>query len=193
MKLNDYLRRAKLALAVLAGSGINMKEGVPLGRASAFVQQHRAIDFIKDEVTGLLVPSRYAPLDEGELVWNVITTAGRDYLHLQGYGTSGLGTNGLNFIGLSNDTLTETTASTTLSNEITLNGLGRAAGSYAHTGGTNTTTVSKVFTATGTQSAQKAALFTAVSAGTMNHALAFTQRNLVNTDTLTVTFTITLG
>ena len=89
--------------------------------------------------------------------------------------------------------VSETTASTTLSNEITLNGLGRAQGAYAHTASTNTTTITEVFTATGTQSAQKAALFTAVSAGTMNHALAFTQRNLVNTDTLTVTFTITLG
>jgi len=156
---------------------MNLPEHVKLPRASALIEHRNA--------AGELLHS--------EIVHNVITTAGRDFLHLQGYGSSGLGANGLNFIGLSNDTLTETSASTTLSNEITLNGLGRAAGTVAHTAGTNTTTISKTFTATGTQSAQKAALFTASSAGTMNHALAFTQRNLVNGDTLAITFTITLG
>ena len=43
------------------------------------------------------------------------------------------------------------------------------------------------------QAAQKAALFTAASAGTMNHALAFTQRSLQVGDQLAVTFTITLS
>lgn len=128
-----------------------------------------------------------------EEIHNVITNSGRDFLHLQGYGTSGLGTNGLNYIGLSNDTLTETSASTTLSNEIATSGLTRAQGTVTHTAGTNTTTVDKTFTASGTVSAQKAALFTASSAGIMNHALAFTQRSLISGDTLQVTFTITLG
>ena len=59
--------------------------------------------------------------------------------------------------------------------------------------GTNTSTISRTFTASGTQSAQKAALFTASSAGTMNHVLSFTQRNLISGDTLAITFTITLG
>ena len=124
---------------------------------------------------------------------NVVTNAGRDYLHLQGYGTSGLGTNGLNYQGLSNDTVTETSSSTTLSNEITTNGLGRAQGTVAHTAGTNTTTIAHTFTATGAQSAQKCALFTLSSAGTMCHVLSFTQRALVAADTLTITDTITLG
>lgn len=134
----------------------------------------------------------------GKLLWkghayNVITNAGRDFLHQQGYKDTGLGTNGLNYIALSNDTLTETASSTTLSTEIAANGLSRAQGTYAHTAGTNTTTISKTFTASGTQSAQKAALFTASSAGTMCHVLAFTQRNLISGDTLAITFTITLG
>jgi hypothetical protein len=151
-------------------------EAVRLPRASAVIEHRNA--------AGALI-SR-------EVSHNVITTAGRDFLHTQGYGLSPAG-NGLNFIGLSNDTLTETSASTTLSNEIVANGLERAQGSVAHTGGTNTTTVSKLFTASGGQAAQKAALFTASSGGTMNHALAFTQRTLVTGDTLTVSFTITLG
>lgn len=128
-----------------------------------------------------------------ETVYNVITTAGRDFLHVQGYGSAGLGSNGLNYIALSNDTLTETSASTTLSNEITLNGLGRAQGTVSHTNGTNTTTIARTFTATGAQSAQKAALFTLSSGGTMNHALAFSQKNLATNDQLAITFTITVG
>lgn len=134
----------------------------------------------------------------GKLLWkgrsyNLITNAGRDFLHQQGYKDTGLGSNGLNYIALSNDTVGETASSTTLSNEIASNGLTRAQGTYAHTAGTNTTTISKTFTASGTQSAQKAALFTASSSGTMCHVLSFTQRNLISGDTLAITFTITLG
>ena len=106
-----------------------------------------------------------------ETIYNVKTTAGIDFTFAQTYGTSAQA-NGLNYIALSNDTLTETSASTTLSTEITANGLGRA---------------------TGAQSAQKAALFSASTAGTMHHALAFTQRALQIGDQLAVTFTITLS
>lgn len=173
------IERVKHAASVAVGAMLRntLHEEVKLPRARALIEHRNA--------AGELLHS--------EVSHNVITTAGRDFLHRQGYASSGLGANGLNYIGLSNDTLTETSASTTLSNEITANGLGRAQGTVAHTPGTNTTTVSRTFTASGTQSAQKAALFTASSSGTMNHALAFTQRNLLNGDTLAVTFTITLG
>ena len=143
------------------------------------------------------VDKRFSELMESlfeEEKHNVVTNSGRDFLHQQGYQTTGLGSNGLNYIALSNDTLTETTSSTTLSNEITTNGLGRAQGTVAHTSGTNTTTVAYTFTcATASQAAQKAALFTASSSGVMCHVLAFTQRTLQVGDTLTITFTITLG
>lgn len=129
-----------------------------------------------------------------ETVKNLVTLSGRDFIHHQAYGSSALGANGLNYIGLSNDTLTETDASTTLSNEIAANGLTRAQGTVSHTSGTDTTTVSHVFTCTtATQSAQKAALFTAASSGIMCHPLAFTQRTLEVADTLTITFTIVLA
>lgn len=154
-----------------------MGEVVKLPRAQALIEHRNA----KGELLG------------SEIVHNVITTAGRDFMHQQCYKDTGLGSVGLCYIGLSNDTLTETSASTTLSNEIAANGLTRAIGTYAHTTGTNTTTITKTFTASGTQAAQKAALFTASSSGTMNHALAFTQRSLVSGDTLAITFTITLG
>lgn len=172
----------------LASSGLS--DAIVVQRARGVVEHRRPTRWLAD---GQPDPDSYVAVSPPEVTYNVKTNAGIDFLHTQGYGSSGLGANGLNYIALSNDTLTEGAGSTTLSNEITINGLGRAQGTVAHTAGTTTTTISKTFTATGTQSAQKAALFTASSAGTMCHALAFTQRNLISGDTLTVTFTITLS
>lgn len=199
-------------LAII-GAGMNTKivEEIILGRARGQFQHARPKDWVKDPKTGLLVPDHrwiddaiFGPkgkidpdclevLGEDDVL-NLITNPGRIFLHTQGYGTTGLGANGLNFIALSNDTVTETAASTVLSNEIATNGLTRAVGTVTlPTGSGNVTTIAKVFTASGTQSAQKAALFTAASVGTMNHVLGFTQRALINGDTLSVTFSITLG
>ncbi len=188
--MREFLRSLeKVGASLLMKSGLS--QHVPIGRASMTVTQRRPVEFT--ERNGVLIPSRFEEVGAPETVWNVITNSGRDFLHNQGYGTTGLGANGLNFIGLSDDSLTETSASTTLSNEITTNGLGRAQGTVNHSAGTNTTTIERTFTASGTQSARKAALFTAVSSGIMNHALSFTQRSLINGDTLQITFTITLG
>ncbi len=166
-----------------------MQETVGGGRAKILITHRRPTRWLAD---GAPDPESYVQVGDVEEVWNVITNAGRDFLHTQGYGAAGVA-NGLNFIALSNDTLTETATSTVLSNEIVANGLSRASGTVAHTTGTNTTTVDKTFTATGSQSAQKAALFTASSAGTMNHVLSFSQRALISGDTLQCTFTITIG
>jgi hypothetical protein len=158
-------------------------DAVKVWRAKGEVAHIRCRNVVKQ--TGCRVLSR-------QTVYNVKTTAGIDFTFAQTYGTSAQA-NGLNYIELSNDTLTETTASTTLSTPITANGLARAIGAYAHTAGTSTATISKTFTcATAPQSAQKAALFSASSGGTMHHALAFTQRALQVGDQLAVTFTITL-
>jgi hypothetical protein len=170
-----------------------LAEKVGSGRASAVIAHRRPTDFVKDKATGLLVPDRFRLLDEPELVWNQITNAGRDYLHVQGYGTSGLGANGLNWIALTNTAVTPAAGDTTLSGEIVSNGLSRAQGTVTHTNGTNTTGVDKTFTATGTQACQACALFSASSVGTMNHELTFTQRSLVTNDTIQITYTITLG
>ena len=136
---------------------------------------------------------------KGNLLWeetvhNLVTTAGRDFLHAQCYASSGIGSNGLNYIALSNDSGSPSTSDTTLTGEIVSNGLARAQGTVAHTSGTDTTTVSKTFTCSGSaQSCQKLALFTQSSGGTMCHETAFTQRNLNPGDTLAVTASITLG
>ena len=140
---------------------------------------------------------RFGRLSETEAE-NLITNVGRIFMHTQGYGTAGLGANGLNWIALSNDTVTETATSTTLSNEIAANGLTRVQGTVTlPVAAGNQTTVDKTFTcSTGVQSAQKTALFTASSGGTMNHVLGFAQRTLQPGppgDTLQITDTIILG
>ncbi len=178
---------------------IQLRETISLPPAIGLIQHLRSK---KKDKWGVPLPIRTNPdgtpvIDEDvevlseEVIRNVITTVGRDFIHTQSYGTSPAA-NGLNYIGLSNATLTETSASTTLSSEIAANGLTRVIGTVSHTAGTTTTTIAKTFTcATAQQAAQKAALFTAVSGGTMNHVLAFTQRTLEIGDTLAVTFTIT--
>ena len=176
MKLTE---RCAEAAKILIGMKSNtlLDEAVKVHRASGHIQHIRDGKVIFEET-----------------VYNVKTTVGIDFTFLQTYNSTAAGqTTGLSWIALSNDTLTETTASTVLSTEIAANGLARAAGTYAHSAGTSTATITKTFTcATAPQAAQKAALFSASSAGTMHHALAFTQRSLQIGDQLAVTFTITL-
>lgn len=162
---------------------LGLTDGVVVLRAQGIIEHRRP------DANGEMV------LLDRQVTYNLVTDAGRDFMHAQVYST-GPGANGLNYIALSNDAVTETTASTALSNEITANGLARAIGAYAHTAGTNTTTITKTFTASGAQSAQKAALFNVTGppvAGTMNHVLGFTQRSLQINDTLQITFTLTIG
>jgi hypothetical protein len=169
----------------------NLRDEVVLGRARLTVEQLRPTRFLADGSPDLTSYERVGDVDE---VWNQITNSGRDFLHQQGYATSGIGTNGLNWIALTNTAITPAAGDTTLSGEITTNGLARAQGVVAHTAGTNITTVANTFTCvTAAQAAQAAALFTASSAGTMNHELTFPQRSLQVNDQLVLTFQITLG
>jgi hypothetical protein len=183
-------------LGAAVARGALVREAVTLARAFGEVTHRRPRKWRRERASGLLVPDpesyEIVDVDRG---WNLITNAGRIFLHTQGYGTSGLGANGLNWIANSNDAVTETATSTVLSAEIAANGLTRAQGTVTlPTGAGNQTTISKLFTASGAQSAQKSALFTASSAGTMCHVLAYSsQKTLASGDTLTVTFTITLG
>lgn len=176
MKLID---RVKEAGKILVGMKCNtdLSEAVKVHRATGHIQHLRNGKVIWEET-----------------VYNVKTTVGIDFTFLQTYNSSAAGqTTGLSWIALSNDTLTETVASTILSTEIVANGLARAAGTYAHSAGASTATIAKTFTCTtAPQSAQKAALFSAASSGTMHHVLAFTGRSLQINDQLAVTFTITL-
>lgn len=208
MGFKEFIKYQERAITALFAKN-ELVENWGSGRASCTITHKRPREWVQDPKTGLLVPqltpikrkfgpgADFDPFDEigeTETVWNLITNVGRIQLHTAGYGTTGLPSNGFNYIALSNDAVSETAASTTLSNEIAANGLSRAQGTVTLPTGSGTqTTIARTFTATGSQSAQKAALFDASSSGDMNHVLAFTQRSLITNDTLAVTFTITLG
>ena len=165
-------------------------ETVSLPRAKVLIHQERAYDF--DEKTGLWV---YKPVDEDEVALNLITNSGRVQLHTYGYGTTSRA-NGFNYIALSNDAAAPAATDTTLASELVGSGLSRVQGVVTlPTGSGNQTTVANTFTYTGgsSQGVQKTALFDASSSGNMNHEIQFTQRTLFTNDTLTMTFTITLG
>jgi hypothetical protein len=94
------------------------------------------------------------------------------------------------YIALSNSVITPAPTDTALSGEITGNGLTRTLGTATHTSNATSYTLPVIFTASGTQAAQAAAVFNASSSGTMCFENTFTQASLVSGDTLTVTWTI---
>jgi hypothetical protein len=169
-----------------------IQEAVPTPRARVQIHVERAYDF--DEKTGLFM--RRQEEDDVE-AFNLITDAGRVRLHTFCYDTASR-TNGLNYVALSNDSGAPAAGDTALATELTADGLARAQGTVTlATGSGNQTTIQKIFTYLGaTQAVQKTALFDAAGppvAGVMAHEILFTQRTLFTNDTLTVTFTITLG
>ncbi len=101
------------------------------------------------------------------------------------------------FIGLTTDTTAITGAETTLTSELTTNGLARALGTYAHTTNTTSYTLQKAFSATGTQAAiHRAGCFTCLT-NTAGGLLIFisdlnADASVANGDTLTVTWTVNI-
>lgn len=103
-----------------------------------------------------------------------------------------------NYIALSNNATSPAASdcaagstTCTLTSEITTNGLARHIATQSHSNGTNTWAITYTWTAGGTQSVQEAGMFNASSSGTMAFEAAFTQVNLVSTDTFTATWTVT--
>lgn len=146
-----------------------------------------------ERLEALLDGLRNGTLPQPDLL-NLVINAGRIYMFGQCYQTSGIGA-GLNYIANSPDAVSgnETASSTTLSSERTTNGLARAQATVTSpTGSGNTGTIDKTFTATGTTSSLKSAVFNASSAGTMQHVIEYSgTKSLVSTETLQVTYTIT--
>jgi hypothetical protein len=165
-------------------------------KARAVVRVHveRAYDY--DEKRGIWLYRQEEPDEEAH---NLITNTGRVQMHTQLYGTAAppILTNGFNWIGLSNDATAPAATDTSLASELVGNGLSRVQGVVTLPTGSGTmTTIANTFTYTGggSQGIQKTALFTVAGppvAGIMNHEIAFTQRTLFTSDTLSLTFTIT--
>ncbi len=128
---------------------------------------------------------------------NLLNTDGRDFLHAQGYVETAANTTiGAQYIAVTADSGSASAGNTTLTGEISSGGLGRAqATTITHTDNTNTTTLAKTFTASATHTAvHRSGLFNATSSGIMVHEAVFaSDATLVSGDTLTVTWTITLG
>jgi len=131
---------------------------------------------------------------------NLLTTDGRDFFHAQVYTNTSAGTVGANFIALTSDSTGAAAGDTTLPAEIGVgavaaNGLGRAiATTITHVDDSNTTTLVKTFTSSGTHTAvQMSGTFNAATTGILAHEAVFTSVTLVSSDTLQVTWTLTLG
>ena len=127
---------------------------------------------------------------------NLLTNNGRDYAISQFYTNTSAGGVGMNFIALTSDSTGADAGDSTLPSEITTGGLERAlATTITHSTGTNSTTLAKTFTSSGTHTAvQMSGTFNQLAVGgTIGHESVFTSVSLASSDTLTVTWTLTLG
>jgi len=127
---------------------------------------------------------------------NLLTDMGRDYFIAQCYVNTSAGGVGCNFIALTSDTTGANADDELLPSEITTNGLERlAADSIVHAGDSNSTVMVKTFTASGTHTAvQMSGTFNQLAVGgTIGHEAVFTPVTLASSDTLAVTWTLTLG
>ena len=128
---------------------------------------------------------------------NLLCNAGRDAFHALCYTNTSAGTRGYGFIASTESTITPSAGDTTLTGEITTNGLGRAdATTKTHSAGTNTTLIEHTFTASGAFTDVKAsATFVAASAGVMGHIANFSTGSgtLATNDTLKISWTLNLG
>jgi len=170
------------------------REKVAGPRARVHLRHERAVTF--DAMRGIWIRQ----IVSDEVVWNLVTDAGRRRLHAYIYGTTRntLGS-GLNFIALSNDGTVPAQGDTILAGELTNGvapGLGRSQATVTlPVGSGTTTTLANVFTFTGTgpQAIQKAALFDDPTAGVMAHEIQFTPRTLFPNDTITISYTIAIS
>lgn len=130
----------------------------------------------------------------------LLTTVGRDALHGQHVATAAQPA-AFSYMALTANATAPSAASTTLTAEITTGGGGliRAQGTVAHTGGTNTTTLTKTFTANGSDALPvtlaKIGVFNAASVGTLGYEtlLNATATLTVSGDNVAITETVTAG
>jgi hypothetical protein len=106
------------------------------------------------------------------------------------------GQNPAAWLALTAATYSPATSDTTLNTELATNGFSRAVGSYSHTAGTSTFTLSHLWTATGTETLNDYAAFGAsnpTAGGVMPYESALpSPPTLLSGDTATVTVTLTI-
>ena len=126
---------------------------------------------------------------------NLLTTDGRDFFIQQCYINTSAGTRGANYIAVSTDSGAPAAGDTTLTGEISTNGLQRAdADQKNHSDNSNAVSIIHEYTASGSHTnVQKCALFNDPSAGIMTHEGTFTPASLISGDKLQVTYSFTMG
>ena len=130
----------------------------------------------------------------------MLTNAGKDMIAAQIAGTSAQPA-AANYIALTANSTSPSASDTTLTGEITTGGGGlvRAQATYAHTNGQSTFTLTKTFTANGSDSLPvtiaKIGVFNAASSGTLafETLLSATATLTASGDALVVTETVTLS
>lgn len=165
-----------------------------------------------DSMSAAVLASLYPPMAGGAITWehyleitdkpehNLLVNAGRDALHAQHLSTSAPPAT-FNYMCLSANATAASAANTTLPGEITTAGGGllRKQMTYAHTAGTNTSTLTGTFTANGSDSVPvtiaKIGVLNAASVGTLGYeTLLGTSATLsLAGDNIAVTHTITAG
>lgn len=124
---------------------------------------------------------------------NLFVNAGRDFLSAQMFTNTSAGTRGAGFIALTENGTAPAASDTTLTSEISTNGLERAdATTKSHSAGATTTVIEHTFTAGAAFSTvQKSGLFNAASSGTLVCENTFTSTALSTNDQIKITWTIT--
>lgn len=130
--------------------------------------------------------------------WNASDTTGTTPSSTAGFIIAPGGIAAARFVALTTNSGAANAADTTLTSEITTAGCGRALGTYAHTMGASTLTLTKAFSVTGTLTAvHKAGLFTCLTSAGADPMIYETVLNadatVANGDTLTLTWTLTLS
>jgi len=130
----------------------------------------------------------------------MIVNGGKDLMFAASFGTSAQPA-AANYMAVTANSTSPSASDTTLTGEITTagGGLVRAQATYAHTNGTSTATLTKTFTANGSDSLPvtlaKIGVFNASSSGTMaiETLLKATATLTTSGDNVTITDTITIS
>jgi len=174
---------------------------VSVGRNRAIVEdssrlpgQHNAVHVVaRHPKPGCRITSECGVVFYDSTSQNLVVNAGLNWLaDIMGKTTTpGVNTQ-CNYIALTNTAITPGATDTTLSGEITGNGLARVQGTYTHSANATTFTIANTFTASGAQSAQAGAVLTGSSGGTMCFEDTFSPATLAIGDTLQITWTVTI-
>ena len=201
----DWLKRRSVVPGLGALDSARAFENVPgSDKAGADVSQGVRLSesvYPKGRCTMIINEGRRDEEYLGKDVPNVLTNGGKDAFHNALYVNPTATIAPFNYIAVSTQTGTPAATVTTLTGEVSTNGLNRAqAGTSgqdtrSHTNGQNTSTLRHQFTATGAVSGIRVSgLFNAASLGTLSHAAVMdNSRTVADQDTLTVTWTLTLG